>query len=66
MRQIPLGAKGTFTLRTLMKSRHLADEIVSLPQTVEIAQGVDHGRTIERFIDGTPTFSSRLFAVSGL
>ena len=49
-----------------MKSRHLADEIVSLPQTVEIAQGVDHRRTIERFIDGTPTFSSRLFAVSGL
>jgi hypothetical protein len=25
---------------TLMKIRHLADEIVSLPRTVEIAQGV--------------------------
>jgi Protein of unknown function (DUF1348) len=28
-----------------MKSRHLADEVVSLPQAIEIAQGVERRRT---------------------
>jgi hypothetical protein len=28
-----------------MKSRHLADEVVSLPRAVEIAQGVERRRT---------------------
>jgi hypothetical protein len=41
---------------TVMKSRHLSDEIVSLLQTVEIAQGADHRRA------GRQPFSGRLFA----
>jgi AhpD family alkylhydroperoxidase len=33
---------------TLIKNRHLADEVVSLPQPVEIAQGVERQKTIGR------------------
>ena len=36
---------------TLMKSRHLANEVVSLPQAVEIAQGVERQRTIGCIMD---------------
>jgi hypothetical protein len=38
---------------TLMKIRHLADEVVSLPRAVEIAQGVDGRRKIGRIESAT-------------
>lgn len=37
-----------------MNNRHLADEVVSLPQPVEIAQGVERQNTIARIFDCIP------------
>jgi hypothetical protein len=34
-----------------VKIRHLADEFVSLPQAVEVTQGVERRRTIGRMIN---------------